>query len=134
MKACKLILLIALLLFPFSSVFALDCETEKKFSITKDHWLHKVEPELQFYSIFYLSSKIVNDCLNEIPSQDISALRIKLIETVGSDMVVQIETEYDYLFDTKDAFRELELNIMDEAFLDKLRSHEFSSNYEAPKI
>ncbi|HFQ4941864.1 TPA: hypothetical protein ACGUTZ_004427 [Vibrio vulnificus] len=126
MKVYKLLTVILISLLSFSS-FAVDCEQEKEFSLPTPHWLRSVEPELQYYIIYHLSTKVVNDCLSEVPSDKSKDIRNKIELAIGKDKLLNLEDNFQHLFDTSNAFKVLGLDIYDEEFLEKLRSYNFSS-------
>ena len=128
MKAYKSALLFVFTLITFSNAFAFDCVNERDFVISKDHWIHSLSPETQYYTVMYLSEKTVEQCLKEKPSEKTKKLRLKLEKAIGTEKLSEIEREFIFLFDTRSAFDALGLDIMSDDFLQKLRDHEFSKN------
>lgn len=126
MKAYKSALLFVFTLITFSNAFAFDCVNERDFVISKDHWIHSLSPEIQYYTVMYLSEKTVEQCLKEKPSEKTKKLRLKLEKAIGTEKLSEIEREFIFLFDTLSAFEALGLDIMNDDFLQKLRDHEFS--------
>ncbi|HCE2223099.1 TPA: hypothetical protein NJ360_004490 [Vibrio parahaemolyticus] len=126
MKAYKSALLFIFALITFSNAFAFDCVNEQDFVIPEAHWIHKLSPEIQYYTVLYLSEKTVEQCLEEKPSEKTKKLRLELEKTIGTDKLSELERKFVFLFDTRSAFETLGLDIMDDDFLQKLRYHKFS--------
>ncbi|USD66997.1 hypothetical protein [Vibrio sp. SCSIO 43136] len=125
MKICKLIIALLLGLSLSAQAKAINCSTEKPFSLADNHWLHQVSPELQYYVVFYLSSKTLDLCLEGEASEKTDKLGTQLEVSLGKPRLRQIEHDLLYLFDTKDAFRTLHLDISKEDFLTRLRTFKF---------
>ncbi|APX05904.1 MULTISPECIES: hypothetical protein [Vibrio] len=126
MKAYKLFLIFMLTITAFANALAFDCANEQEFVITDEHWMHSLSPEIQYFSILYLSNKIVEECLGEEPSERTKELKSKLEETIGATKVSELEENFLFLFDTQNAFHIFGIDIMDEDFLEKLRNHKLS--------
>lgn len=119
--------LLICLFFMSCNTFAIDCESEKEFLLPKAHWLNDARPELQYYVVFYLSSKNLHECINEALPSDRQRVRTRLMDVIGEQKLLSVESEVNYLFDTKVAFESLGIDVFDDAFLLKLRSYEFTN-------
>lgn len=128
MKAYKLCLIFILTITAFANALAFDCANEQELVIADEHWMHSLSQEIQYFSILYLSNKIVEECLGEEPSERTEELKSKLEETIGATKVSELEENFLFLFDTQNAFHTFGIDIMDEDFLEKLRNHELSKS------
>ncbi len=127
MKTCKLSMILVLLFIFSFQASALDCNKESDFSIGNDHWLLQEPHKLQFYAVHYLYSKTLHECINEKLPEKRLAIRNGLVKTIGTEKLKSLETEYDYLFDTKSAFNKLGFDIYNESFLEDLREFSFEN-------
>ncbi|MGR5211261.1 hypothetical protein ACPV4A_11975 [Vibrio rotiferianus] len=126
MKAYKFALFFVLALSTFSNTLAFDCVNEQEFSVSNEHWIHTLSPEVQYFTVLYLSNRTVEQCLGEESSEQAEKLKLKLEETFGTTRLSELEDDFFFLFDTRGAFKVLRLDIMDDEFLEKLRNHELS--------